>query len=83
MSYIKSKHAPEVQCGINVLQTLVFQLVFFFQSKMQSCQQEMDAFFSILAVGPSALYQLCFLSPTPRFCLGLMSGLSVHSYIIT
>lgn len=29
MSYIKSKHAPEMQCGINVLQTLVFQLVFF------------------------------------------------------
>lgn len=29
MSYIKSKHAPKMQCGINVLETLVFQLLFF------------------------------------------------------
>lgn len=29
MSYIKSKQTPEMQCGINILQTLVFQLVFF------------------------------------------------------
>lgn len=29
MSYIKSKHTPETQYGINIVQTLVFQLVFF------------------------------------------------------
>lgn len=81
MNYIKSKHAPEMQWGVNVLETLMFQLFFF--SKMQSCQQEIDVLLLILAVGPSALYQLCFLSLTPRFYLGLMPDLPAHCYIIT
>lgn len=50
---------------------------------MPSCQQEIDVVLPILAFGPSALYQLCFLSPTPRFYLGLTPGLSVHCYINT
>lgn len=53
------------------------------QSKMQSSQQQIHVFLPILALSPSALYQLCFLSPPPRFYLGLVPGLSVHCYIIT
>lgn len=36
MNYIKSKHAPEMQCSINVLETLMFQLFFFLKNAILS-----------------------------------------------